>query len=57
MKEDLGAYIKKNVVNINNFSKQKIQCKEHINGKALWLVKIIRREVSVNVVEENEEWR
>ena len=55
MKEDLGAYIKKNLVNINNFPKQKIQCKEHINGKALWLVKIIRREVSGSIVEENEE--
>lgn len=57
MKEDLGAYIKKNLVNINNFTKQKIQCKEHINGKALCLVKMIRREVSGSVVEENEEWR
>lgn len=41
MKDDLGACIKKNLVNINDFPKQKIQCKEHINGKALWLVKII----------------
>lgn len=41
MKEDLGACIKKNLVNINDFPKQKIQRKEHINGKALWLVKII----------------
>lgn len=57
MKKDLCAYIKKNLVNINNFPKQKIQCKEHINGKTLCLVKIIRREVSGNVVEENEEWR
>lgn len=57
MKKDLGTYIQKNLVNINDFPKQKIRCTEHINGKPLWLVKIIRCEVSGSVVEENEEWK